>query len=138
MVDNGKYLGVYALFLVLGWIFISFFFYQGVDKIAVSSGITLHHSALKAVLSATLAFYTKTDVGLLTNRFSQGMELIDGELPRAMMNRIFSVFTAIGQVVLIAVAAPPNHRVISLHRSRFLCDTEILSSDIQSLADSGS
>jgi ABC-type multidrug transport system fused ATPase/permease subunit len=42
-------------------------------------------------MRAPLAFFTKTDTGVVTNLFSQDLNLIDTELPEATLNTLFSV-----------------------------------------------
>lgn len=105
-VDNGRYLGVYILLQVLGLLMFGAYLYHCLNTVATSSGISLHHTALRSVMSATMAFISKTDTGTTISRFSQDMELIDGELPQALMNLIFTIFTMVGQAVLIAIATP--------------------------------
>ncbi|KAJ9611765.1 hypothetical protein H2200_004949 [Cladophialophora chaetospira] len=41
----------------------------------------LHLNLLEAVVNAPLSFFTRTDIGSITNRFSQDMALVDSELP---------------------------------------------------------
>lgn len=45
------------------------------------SGAALHKILLKTVMHAPQAFFDKTDSGVILNRFSQDMTLIDGQLP---------------------------------------------------------
>jgi hypothetical protein len=40
--------------------------------------------------SAPMTFFASTDIGNITNRFSQDMELIDMELPLALINTALS------------------------------------------------
>lgn len=105
-VDNGRYLGIYTLLQVLGLLTFGLYLYHCLNTVATSSGISLHHTALRSVMSATMAFISNTDIGVTISRFSQDMELIDGELPQALMNLVFTIFTIIGQAILIAIATP--------------------------------
>jgi ATP-binding cassette subfamily C (CFTR/MRP) protein 1 len=103
---NGRYLGIYALLQVLGLVIFGGYLYHCLNTIAANSGLRLHRTALQAVMSASTAWLSRTDTGLTTNRFSQDMELIDGELPQALMNLIMTMFTILGQAILITIATP--------------------------------
>ena len=103
---NGRYLGIYALLQVLGLVTFGGYLYHCLYTIPANSGLRLHQTALQAVMSASTAWLSRTDTGLTTNRFSQDMELIDGELPQALMNLIMTMFTIFGQAILITIATP--------------------------------
>ena len=45
------------------------------------SGARLHEKLLQAMIRAPQSFFDKTDSGVLLNRFSQDMSLVDGPLP---------------------------------------------------------
>lgn len=70
------------------------------------SGLVLHHDALRTLVHAPLRFFTATDQGIITNLFSQDLNLIDNELPNALLNTIYTVFVAIGQAAVIASSSP--------------------------------
>lgn len=55
------------------------------------AGARLHQDALRTLMRAPLAFFTKTDTGVVTNLFSQDLNLIDTELPDATLNTLFCV-----------------------------------------------
>ena len=42
-------------------------------------------------LSAPMSFFTSTDTGTTTNRFSQDLELVDMELPTALIRTCLSM-----------------------------------------------
>jgi hypothetical protein len=42
-------------------------------------------------MRAPLAFFTSTDTGVVTNLFSQDLNLIDTELPNATLNTLYAV-----------------------------------------------
>lgn len=73
--------------LLLGWAIII----TSVTK----AGSNLHWGALKTLVSAPLRFFTTTDTGVVTNLFSQDMNLIDNELPNGLLNTIYSVRTSL-------------------------------------------
>jgi ATP-binding cassette subfamily C (CFTR/MRP) protein 1 len=57
-------------------------------------------------MNASLAFFSTTDSGAITNRFSQDMELVDMELPLGLLNVVLSLFSLFGQIFLITVSSP--------------------------------
>lgn len=70
----------------------------------VKSGAKLHLTTLTTVMAAPLAFFSYTDTGVTLNRFSQDIQLIDGELPNSLFNVVASALSAAGQALLIATA----------------------------------
>lgn len=100
------YLGIFAMFRV------SILLTLGISAVIVLislvtlSGTTMHANALRTVVTAPLSFFTSTDIGVVTNLFSQDMTIIDGELPLALLNMIFMPFNIIGMAFVIAVASP--------------------------------
>ncbi|CAH0045091.1 unnamed protein product [Clonostachys solani] len=84
--------------LLLGWAIII----TSVTK----AGVSLHWGALKTLVSAPLRFFTTTDTGVVTNLFSQDMNLIDIELPNGLLNTIYSVFQALGQAAVMLTTSP--------------------------------
>lgn len=101
--NNSMYLGVYA---ALGFISVLFLFYLCwmifIKMISVSSR-NLHTDLLTAVTRASLLFFQETDVGNITNRFSQDMELIGIELPIIIINYLAAAYECIAKVILLAV-----------------------------------
>ncbi|KAI1762775.1 P-loop containing nucleoside triphosphate hydrolase protein [Hypoxylon sp. FL1150] len=70
------------------------------------SGAKLHKEALGTVINAPLSFFTTTDIGVVTNLFSQDMTLIDGELPQSFLNITIEIFTCLGMAAVIATSSP--------------------------------
>lgn len=70
----------------------------------IRSGAKLHLTTLTTVMAAPLAFFSTTDNGVTLNRFSQDIQLIDGELPRSFFNVVTDILAATGQALLIATA----------------------------------
>ncbi|TGJ82777.1 hypothetical protein E0Z10_g5987 [Xylaria hypoxylon] len=103
---NGYYIGLYSLFQIialLSLVAVAFLLLlTGVSR----AGALLHQSALKTMIHAPLCFFTATDQGVVTNLFSQDLNLVDTELPGALLNTILGVFIAIGQAAVIASSAP--------------------------------
>ncbi|KAF4625089.1 hypothetical protein G7Y89_g13080 [Cudoniella acicularis] len=81
---NDFYLGLYGMLsglAVLGITGAAYFFL--ITMVPLSSEV-LHARLLQSVIDAPLAFFSRTDVGVTTNRFSQDMSVIDTELPFAL------------------------------------------------------
>jgi ABC-type multidrug transport system fused ATPase/permease subunit len=79
---------------------------QSLTNVAAQSGRSLHAILLHTVLTAPLAFLTSTDSGQIINRFSQDIQLIDSELPMALMNFVLCLSSGTGQGVVIAISSP--------------------------------
>jgi ABC-type multidrug transport system fused ATPase/permease subunit len=87
----GYYAGIYALLQICGLISL---FLLGVTLWVFAikrAGAHLHQDALQTLLRAPLRFFTTTDTGVVTNLFSQDLNLIDTELPEATLNTLFCV-----------------------------------------------
>lgn len=68
------------------------------------SSSSLHLHLLEAVVNAPLSFFTRTDVGSITNRFSQDMALVDSELPFSYADFLLSLISCAFGLVLIAAS----------------------------------
>lgn len=89
--SNAYYAGIYFLLQVCGLISLLLL---GIALFIVSvkrAGANLHQNALRTLMQAPLSFFTKTDTGVVTNLFSQDLNLIDTELPDATLNTLFCV-----------------------------------------------
>lgn len=74
--------------------------------IVQSSGAKLHEDTLSTVINAPLSFFTTTDTGVITNLFSQDMNLIDGELPLAFLSLVMRGLTVLGMAAVISLSSP--------------------------------
>ncbi|KAF3022972.1 hypothetical protein E8E14_008970 [Neopestalotiopsis sp. 37M] len=100
------YAGIYALLQISGMISLLLL---GIAMFIVSvkrAGANIHQDALKTLMRAPLRFFTKTDTGVVTNLFSQDLNLIDTELPEAVLNTMFCAFQAIGQAAVMLTSSP--------------------------------
>ncbi|KAF3061054.1 Multidrug resistance-associated protein 1 [Daldinia childiae] len=100
------YVGIYALLqtsALMSLVFLAILIYIIVIN---RSGKSLHDDALRTLTHAPLSFLTTTDQGIITNLFSQDLNLIDNELPHALLNVINAVLVAIGQAAVIAISSP--------------------------------
>ncbi|PGG97403.1 hypothetical protein AJ79_09215 [Helicocarpus griseus UAMH5409] len=69
------------------------------------AGANIHQDALQTLIRAPLRFFTGTDTGVITNLFSQDLNLIDTELPEATLNTLFCVFQALGQAAVMLTSS---------------------------------
>ncbi|PYH88753.1 hypothetical protein BO71DRAFT_435441 [Aspergillus ellipticus CBS 707.79] len=101
---NGKigwYLGFYTAFVVFG---ILTFFIGCVllfINIINDTALTLHTDLLNATLKAPWSFFQTTNVGTMTNRFSQDMDLIDMKLPLWVVNTAANIALVIMSLLLL-------------------------------------
>ena len=100
------YIGLYAVWQTSGLTSIVLCFWTSYTMMAAISGLSLHRSALRSVIHAPLWFSTTTDIGVITNLFSQDMTLVDNELPMAITNLSLDVFNALGLAAVIATSSP--------------------------------
>ncbi|KND91185.1 Multidrug resistance-associated protein 1 [Tolypocladium ophioglossoides CBS 100239] len=100
------YIGMYALLQAIGLVFWFLFARHCLTTSVATSGTTLHRRLLSTVMSASMAYLSKKDSGAILNRFSQDMQLIDGELPAALLNPVATAFIAVSQVAIITTASP--------------------------------
>jgi ABC-type multidrug transport system fused ATPase/permease subunit len=103
---NGFYIGFYGLFQLAFLLSMVLCFLVCYRNGIANSGAQLHHGALKTVTKAPLIFFAKTDIGAVTNLFSQDMGLIDNELPISVANLALDVCNAVGMAGVIATASP--------------------------------
>ncbi|KAI1780252.1 P-loop containing nucleoside triphosphate hydrolase protein [Hypoxylon cercidicola] len=103
---NSFYLGIYGLLQVMtltSLFFVSLICFRTMISV---SGAKLHKEALGTVINAPLSFFSTTDIGIVTNLFSQDMTLIDGELPQSFLNITVEMFACLGMAAVIATSSP--------------------------------
>ncbi|KAF2715991.1 putative ABC transporter [Polychaeton citri CBS 116435] len=101
----GMYLGVYVLLVVIGLIALWWSCHIFLVSMVNRSAVCLHAVLVDTVLAAPLTFFTTTETGVTTNRFSQDMTLIDYNLPLAGVNVGLTGFTGVGQLVVVAAVS---------------------------------
>lgn len=85
---------------VLGITEVAYFFL--VVMVPLSSEV-LHARLLHSVMNAPVAFFSRTDVGVTTNRFSQDMSVVDTELPFALVDFCVNFALILMSVILMCV-----------------------------------
>ncbi|KAF6805651.1 ABC multidrug transporter [Colletotrichum sojae] len=107
--DAGKddfYLRIYALLQTAALACWFVFTRHSLTTVVSKSGSRLHDRLLSTATSATMPYLSSKDAGSIINRFSQDLQLVDGELPAAILNTIATAFIALAQVGLVATASP--------------------------------
>lgn len=102
---NPFYVGLYALLSGAAMIGILGGAYSYLLVIVPLSAEGLHARLLGTVLNAPLSFFVNTDTGVTTNRFSQDMNVVDNELPFAMVDLVINVVIALVGTALICSSA---------------------------------
>lgn len=102
---NPYYLGIFSLLSCLRLASTMISIAIGNLTVAKISGLSLHLDAIRTVVAAPLRFFTKTDVGVVTNLFSQDMSLIDDELPLSLLNTAAMVWIVVGAAALAATSS---------------------------------
>lgn len=102
----GFYIGIYALFAAMQLVFWGSFLTIVYLSFISAAGTELHSNALRTVVGAPLRFFTTTDLGVVTNLFSQDMTLIDGELALALCNFAMAGADTLVMTAVIAIASP--------------------------------
>ncbi|ORY61431.1 putative ABC multidrug transporter [Pseudomassariella vexata] len=104
--SNALYAGIYAL-LQISCLLSLMTLATLLHLVAIKrSGASLHWNALNTLINASLAFFTKTDQGTVLNLFSQDLNLIDNDLPNALLNVLFTVSVSIGQACVMITSSP--------------------------------
>ncbi|CAD0106232.1 unnamed protein product, partial [Aureobasidium uvarum] len=74
-------------------------------KIVPKSGLRFHWTLLSTITAAPLSYFTKTDAGVILNRFSQDMTIIDSALPVALLQLSGVMSEIVWQGALICYGA---------------------------------
>lgn len=85
------YAGIYALLQVCALISLLLLAVVVFILFVKKAGANLHWSMLKTLIHAPLSFFVATDTGVVTNLFSQDLNMVDTELPNAFLNTMHSV-----------------------------------------------
>ncbi|KAK1754461.1 P-loop containing nucleoside triphosphate hydrolase protein [Echria macrotheca] len=101
----GYYWGVYAALGTAAVICLAGTCMFFVLSLAPRVARTLHSRLLDTVLNAPMSLFYTTEKGSITNRFSQDLELIDLELPVALIQTAMMVFIIIARTLLMAVTS---------------------------------
>jgi ABC-type multidrug transport system fused ATPase/permease subunit len=100
---NGFYLGLYAMLSGLALLAVTAGSYFYLIILVPLTSEVLHARLLRTVVSAPLSFFSKTDIGVTTNRFSQDMSIIDVELPFTLVDLVINLSVLVVGAVLMCV-----------------------------------
>ncbi|KAF1946029.1 P-loop containing nucleoside triphosphate hydrolase protein [Clathrospora elynae] len=103
---QGFYLGVYAVIQGLGLICLTVAITITSITMVKRSGRIFHHQALSTLVAAPLSLFNKTPPGVLLNKFSQDLNIIDTELEEHFFEFIFLTEVSIGMAIVITTASP--------------------------------
>ncbi|KAL4798804.1 P-loop containing nucleoside triphosphate hydrolase protein [Aspergillus venezuelensis] len=101
----GMYLGVYVFFGILETVLLVLVCWLVFIRIISKSALRLHNDLLKSTMHAPFQFFHKVDIGSITNRFSQDMDLIDMTLPLEGLNTLAAASSCIVKVIILAIFA---------------------------------
>ncbi|KAL3470131.1 putative ABC transporter [Aspergillus californicus] len=99
------FLSLYALWSVLAITFFLVACLHLMLKIVPKAARDFHNALLETIMRAPLAFFSKTDSGEISNHFSQDLELIDMELPRALIGTVISLILCIAQMAIVVYSS---------------------------------
>ncbi|PYH31531.1 uncharacterized protein BO87DRAFT_418037 [Aspergillus neoniger CBS 115656] len=107
--DNGKkaaqFIGVYVLLAVAASGSQGLMIWQIMIKIVITSGLGLHKILVQTVINAPMHFFAEVDSGVILNRFSQDMTLVDAVLPTMAFGTVLSIAQCFAQVALISLGS---------------------------------
>ncbi|GAA89080.1 hypothetical protein AKAW_07194 [Aspergillus luchuensis IFO 4308] len=107
--DNGKkaaqFICVYVLLAVAASGSQGLMIWQIMIKIVITSGLGLHKILVQTVINAPMHFFAEVDSGVILNRFSQDMTLVDAVLPTMAFGTVLSVAQCFAQVALISLGS---------------------------------
>ncbi|KAK0120207.1 hypothetical protein ONS95_011613 [Cadophora gregata] len=102
---NPFYLGIYGLLAGIGIVMWPVAVFHYFMFVVPGSAEELHARLLRSVMGAPLSFFAATDTGMTTNRFSQDMSVVDGELPFALVDFVFAGIQTIMGVIFMCISA---------------------------------
>ncbi|KAL3417152.1 ABC multidrug transporter [Phlyctema vagabunda] len=103
--DSGRFIGIYVLLAVLASSTQALMIWQIMIKIVPRSGARLHRILLQTVMRAPMSFFAKVDSGVILNRFSQDMTLVDAVLPSEAFGTFKAVLQCLAQLALISLGS---------------------------------
>ncbi|TQV92278.1 ABC multidrug transporter [Cordyceps javanica] len=104
--NTGYWLGLYATWAILKGIGLFGAVYFIYVVTVPRSASHLHGSVLETAFRAPMSFISQTPTGVLVNRFSQDMRLVDMVLPGNLVSTCFILSSCLGVGALTVVASP--------------------------------
>lgn len=104
--SQAYYIGIYGMLEGLCVCAFMVTVFTVVRAIIRQTGTVLHEQTLETVVNAPLQFFTTTDTGLVTNYFSQDLNLIDTDLPISLINLSLDLTSVVGMAAVLASSSP--------------------------------
>jgi ABC-type multidrug transport system fused ATPase/permease subunit len=104
-VSQSKNIGIYVALAAVSCV-VAWAQYMLYGMGGVQAGKNFHDRMLKSVLGARVRFFDSTPVGRILNRFSKDLDTIERQLPWAFEQCVRTLFSMIGQLVLVSVLLP--------------------------------
>jgi ABC-type multidrug transport system fused ATPase/permease subunit len=105
MHSDAHYVGIYGLFQVCALIALLLLGITVLITSVKKAGAKIHRDALHTLIRAPLAFFTNTDTGVVSNLFSQDLNLIDTELPDSTVNLLLTLSESVGQIAVMLTSS---------------------------------
>ncbi|KAL3420510.1 hypothetical protein PVAG01_06955 [Phlyctema vagabunda] len=99
------YVSLYAVWGILAIVMFICAVWHFMINIVPKSAQKFHTALLDTVMAAPMQFFSVTDTGETSNRFSQDLELIDMELPLAIIGTTVTLLSSIGQLITICIGS---------------------------------
>lgn len=103
---TGFYMAGYLILLLLAYTITIYGIYVTVLHIAPTSGVTLHHRLLTAIMGAPLLYFSEVNTGTILNRFSEDIQLVDKDLASSWSTLNIQVFKLLVQACLVFASQP--------------------------------
>ncbi|MCJ1281127.1 hypothetical protein MMC26_000445 [Xylographa opegraphella] len=103
--EETKWMSIYIILAVGNAVFYGCIVWAMFLNIVPESAAKLHKVLLDTVMDAPYSFLAKTDAGIILNRFSQDMTLIESQLPTGIMCTTIYLFWTIGSLALISTGS---------------------------------
>jgi len=102
---KGLYLGVYGILSFTNLVLFGASIWYMFVLVTPRSAKRLHWILLQTVMKAPYTLMVKIDTGIILNRFSQDMSLIDIKLPQAAILTVYGLLNCIAATIIIATTA---------------------------------
>ncbi|KAL1635888.1 hypothetical protein SLS58_010056 [Diplodia intermedia] len=102
-----KSIGIFTTITVVDIFFVAVSLSHMTMVFAPSSSLSMHAHQLAAFMGAHFSYLVATDVGSITNRFSQDIVLVDTTLAFAWVNTTYTLCEDTANFAILIVATPP-------------------------------
>ncbi|KAJ5038620.1 uncharacterized protein L3040_006301 [Drepanopeziza brunnea f. sp. 'multigermtubi'] len=99
---QSTYIGLYFFLAIGACLSFTFFFWWMWMSVVPATAGGLHEQLLSSIMNAPLSYFTTVDSGIILNRFSQDMAVINGMLPVNIFQAISIFMICLVQLAFIA------------------------------------